>query len=134
MGHKTMPKGHFNYQASLVSLKPRHQYLLRKAFVWRQSNAMLRGDWEVSGNVELFQLGRSSDRAHMSLELTYIEGYNQALAGSRESRDFMSGKIPGFLKLKSRELSGSIVTVFSTPWNTLTPKIGKIDKNIFHFL
>ena len=60
--------------------------------------------------------------------------YLQALAGSRESRDFMSGKIPGFLKLKSRELSGSVVTVFSTPWNTLTPKIGKIDKNIFHFL
>ena len=31
--------------------------------------AMLRGDWEVSGNVGLFQLGRSSDKAHMSLEL-----------------------------------------------------------------
>ena len=30
---------------------------------------MQRGDWEVSGNVGLFQLGRSSDRAHMSLEL-----------------------------------------------------------------
>ena len=56
---------------------------------------------------------------------------DQALAGSR---DFTSTKIPGFLKLKSRDFSGSIVTMFWTPWNTLTPKIGNIDKNVFHFL
>ena len=36
-------------------------------------------------------------------------------SGILGSRDFMSAKIPGFLELKSRDLSGYIVTMFWTP-------------------
>ena len=32
---------------------------------------------------------------------------------------FKSAKIPGFLKLKSRDFSGFFVTIFWTPWNAL---------------
>ena len=57
-------------------------------------------------------------------------GCGRALAGSR---DFKSAKIPGFLKLKSRDFSGFFVTMFWTPWNALKPKIAKIAKNLFIF-
>ena len=55
---------------------------------------------------------------------------DQALAGSR---DFKSAKIPGFLKLKSRDFLGFFVTMFMTPWNALKPKIAEIAKNLFTF-
>ena len=43
------------------------------------------------------------------------------IPGIPGSRDFESAKIPGFLKLKSRDFSGFFVTIFWTPWNAFSP-------------
>ena len=54
------------------------------------------------------------------------------IPGIPGSRDFKSAKIPGFLKLKSRDFSGFFVTMFWTPWNALKPKIAEIVKKSFY--
>ena len=50
-------------------------------------------------------------------DIPYLTGVYQALAGSRESRDLQSAKIPGFSKLKSRDFLllcfGPLGTLFS---------------------
>ena len=54
------------------------------------------------------------------------------IAGIPGSWDFKTDKIPGFLKLKSRDFSGFFVTMFWTPCNAIKPEITKIAKKSTH--